>query len=75
MLLETNSHAHFRTQPAGRNIVALTQAWFHDLEREMMEAAARAKAAATDAERKIAAEMRDKRAAAIAAFKAKAGLK
>ncbi|WP_275112980.1 hypothetical protein [Rhodopila globiformis] len=41
----------------------------------MMEAAARAKAAATDAERKIAAEMRDKRAAAIAAFKAKAGLK
>jgi hypothetical protein len=34
VLLETNFHAHFRTQPAGRNIVALAQAWFHDLERE-----------------------------------------
>lgn len=28
VLLETNTHVHFRTQPAGKNIIALTQAWY-----------------------------------------------
>ncbi len=74
VLLETNTHVHFRTQPAGKNIVALTQAWFRTLENDMAEAAAGAAAAATEAERKAAEALRDKRAASIAAFKAKAGL-
>jgi hypothetical protein len=73
VLLETNTHVHFRTQPAGKNIVALTQSWFQTLENDMAAAAARAAAAATDAERKEAEEIREKRAASIAAFKAKAG--
>jgi hypothetical protein len=72
VLLETNTHVHFRTQPAGKNILALTQAWFRTLENDMAAAAARA--AATEAERKAAEDLRDKRAASIAAFKAKAGL-
>lgn len=70
VLLETNTHVHFRTQPAGKNIVALTQAWFRSLENHMDAAAA----AATKTERKAAEVLRDKRAASIAAFKAKAGL-
>lgn len=74
VLLETNTHVHFRTQPAGKNIVALTQAWLRTLENDMALAAAGAAAAATEAERKAAEELRDKRAASIAAFKAKAGL-
>ena len=74
VLLETNTHMHFRTQPAGKNIVALTQAWFRTLENDMAAAAAGAVAAATEAERKAAEELRDKRAASIAAFKAKASL-
>jgi hypothetical protein len=74
VLLETNTHIHFRTQPAGKNIVALTQAWFRTLENDMAAAAADAVAAATEAERKAAEELRDKRAASIAAFKAKARL-
>lgn len=74
VLLETNTHVHFRTQPAGKNIVALTQAWFRSLENDMAAAAAGAVAAATDAERKAAEELRDKRAASIAAFRAKARL-
>jgi hypothetical protein len=75
VLLETNTHVHFRTQPAGKNIVALTQAWFRNLEGEMAEAAAQAEAATTEAEGKAAEELRDKRAVSIAAFKAKVGLK
>ena len=74
VLLETNTHVHFRTQPAGKNIVALTQAWFQTLENDMAAATAAAVAAATETERKAAEELRDKRAASIAAFKAKAGL-
>jgi hypothetical protein len=74
VLLETNTHLHFRTQPAGKNILALTQAWLRTLENDMAAAAVRAASAATEAERKAAEELRDKRAAAIAAFKAKAGL-
>jgi hypothetical protein len=74
VLLETNTHVHFRTQPAGRNIVALTQAWFQTLENDMAAAAAGVAAAATEAERQAAEALRDKRAASIAAFKAKAGL-
>ncbi len=74
VLLETNTHVHFRTQPAGKNIVALTQAWFRTLENDMAAAAASAVAAATEAERKAAEELRDRRAASIAAFKAKAAL-
>jgi hypothetical protein len=31
VLLETNSHIHFRTQPAGKNIVALSQAWLANM--------------------------------------------
>lgn len=75
VLLETNTHVHFRTQPAGKNILALTQAWLGNLEREMTEAAARAQVAATAAERNAAQDLRERRAAAIAAFKAKAHLK
>ncbi len=72
VLLETNTHVHFRTQPAGKNIVALTQSWLRTLENEMAAAAALAAAAATEAERKEAEELRDRRAASIAAFRAKA---
>jgi hypothetical protein len=44
------------------------------LETDMARAAARAAAAATETERKEAEKLRDQRAAAIAAFKAKTGL-
>ncbi len=74
VMLETNTHLHFRTQPAGKNILALTQAWLRTLEKDLTAAAAQVAAAATEAERKAAEEFRDKRAASIAAFKAKAGL-
>jgi hypothetical protein len=74
VLLETNTHVHFRTQPAGKNILALTQSWLRNLEREMAEAATQAMEAATVAERQAAQDIRDERAAAIAAFKAKARL-
>jgi hypothetical protein len=75
VLLDTNTHVHFHTQPAGRNIVALAQAWFRNLENEMADAAAQVQAAATETDRRAAEALRDKRAASIAAFKAKAGLK
>ena len=74
VLLETNSHIHFRTKPEGRNIVALTHAWLANLEGEVADAAALAGEAATESERKEAADLRDRRMASIAAFKAKAGL-
>ena len=74
VLLETNTHVHFRTQPAGKNIVALTQAWLKNLEREMAEAGARALMANHEAERRAAEQIRNKRAAAIALFKKAAGL-
>lgn len=71
VVLETNTHLHFRTQPAGKNILALTQTWLQTLEKDMAAAAARAATAATEVERKAAEKLRDKRAASIAAFKAK----
>jgi len=75
VLLETNTHVHFRTQPAGKNIVALSQGWLRTLENDMAVAAACAADAATEGERTAAEELRDKRAASIAAFKAKSGIK
>lgn len=71
VLLETNTHVHFRTQPAGKNIVALTQAWFQTLEREMRDAGAQALSAKTEGDRKAAAEVERVRGDAIARFKAK----
>jgi hypothetical protein len=75
VLLETDTHVHFRTQPAGKNIVALTQAWLRTLECEMTEATTHARMDATAAERHAAAVLSDRRAAAIAAFKAKLRLR
>jgi len=72
VLLETNSHVHFRTQPAGKNILALSQSWLSHLEREMDDAAVRRDAG--EAERDRAETRRAEIAAAIAAFKAKAGI-
>ena len=74
VLLETNTHVHFRTQPARKDIAALAQAWLRNLENEMADAAAKAEAAATDEARKAAQGLQEKRAASIAAFKAKAEL-
>ncbi len=74
VLLETNSHIHFRTRPEGRNIVALTQAWLANLEADVADATTTANEAKTESDRKAAADLRDRRLAAIAAFKAKAGL-
>jgi hypothetical protein len=37
LLLESNTHTHFRTRPPGRNILAPTQSWLANLEREMAE--------------------------------------
>jgi hypothetical protein len=81
VLLETNTHVHFRTQPAGKNIVAPTQAWFRTLENDMAAgggggwvAFCRRGRRCYQAGRKAAEELRDKRAASIAAFKAKARL-
>jgi hypothetical protein len=74
VLLETNTHVHFRTQPAGKNILALTQAWLRTLENEMVEAAGRVASAANEAERNEAEEIRNRRAASIAAIKIKAKL-
>jgi hypothetical protein len=75
VLLETNTHVHFRTRPAGKNIVALSMAWLAALETDMARAEADARGSKVEAERQAAQALRDKRAAAIAAFKAKAGLR
>jgi len=75
VLLETNSHMHFRTNPAGRNILALRQSWLGNLEQDMEEAAKQAETAAIEAERKEAMERRDAIAASLAAFKANAKTK
>ena len=74
VLLETNTHIHFRTQPAGKNILALHQSWLGNLEREMEEAAAMAKTAEAEEERQAAEARRAKIAGSIVAFKRKAGL-
>jgi hypothetical protein len=75
VLLETNSHMHLSTRPAGKTILALTQAWLNALEAEMQRAAAQAQAAAGEAARERAESRRAALAASIAAFKAKAKLK
>ncbi len=74
VLLESNMHVHFRTSPAGKNILALTQSWLGNLEQEMHAAAETARTAAVEAERQVAEARRAELAASIAAFKAKAGL-
>ena len=73
LLLESNSHVHFKTNPKGTNIVALVQAWFLNLEREMAEAEQAAQKAATAAERQATDEHRAKLAASLAALKREAG--
>ncbi len=70
VLLETNSHIHFRTKPAGKNILALSQSWLANLERGMEEAALQGQTASMEEERKKAMERRDAIAASLAAFKA-----
>jgi hypothetical protein len=74
VLLESNTHVDFRTQPAGKNILALSQSWLGNLEREMREAAARAAAAGIEVERREAEARAAGIAESIAAFKRKAGL-
>ena len=74
VLLESNTHMHFRTQPAGKNILALTQSWLGNLEREMQQAAEQARTAAAERDRQEAETRRARIAASIAAFKRKTGL-
>src|SRR5580658_4893256 len=74
VLQESNTHVHFRTQPAGRNILALSQSWLGNLEREMHEAAAQAATAEIEAERRDAEARAARIAGSIAAFKRKTGL-
>ena len=75
VLLETNSHVHFRIQPAGKNILALSQSWLGNLERAAAEAARQAQEAVEDAERQEAEAKRAKLVESVRAFKAKVGLK
>jgi hypothetical protein len=74
VLLETNSHIHFRTQPAGKNLLALSQSWLANLEHQIADAMNEARVATNDAARGAAEEKRSRLAASIAAFKAKAGI-
>lgn len=74
VLLETNSHIHFRTQPAGKNLLALSQAWLSSLEHKVAEAMNQAQTATDHAARLAAEEKRTRLAASVAAFKAKAGI-
>ena len=69
VLLETNTHMHFRTQLAGKNILALSQSWLGNLEHDMQEAAAQARAAASALKRAEAEEKRARIAESIARFK------
>ncbi len=73
LLLESNSHVHFRTNPQGKNIAALVQAWFLNLEREIAEATQAARNAAEEAERQAAEKQRAKLAASLAKLKRQAG--
>lgn len=73
LLLESNSHVHFKTTPKGKNIVALVQAWFLNLEREMAEAERAAQQAATAAERQIVEAHRARLVASLARLKREAG--
>ena len=74
VLLASNTHVHFRTRPPGKNILALTQSWLGNLEREMHEAAVAAEASTVAAEREAAKARRAKLAASRAACKAKTGI-
>jgi hypothetical protein len=69
LLLESNSHVHFRTTPKGRHIVALVQAWFLNLEREMAASEQVALEAAEDADRETAETYRRRLAASLARLK------
>jgi hypothetical protein len=71
VLLETNTHMHFRTEPAGKNIAALTQSWLAHLEHDVAECAEKARTTADAVERAAAEDRREKIAASIAAFKAR----
>jgi hypothetical protein len=73
LLLESNSHVHFKTTPKGKNIVALVQAWFLTLERELADAARAAETAAVDAERRAADERQHRLAEALEKLKREAG--
>jgi hypothetical protein len=73
VLLESNSHVHFRTTPKGKNIVALVQAWFLNLERDMADAARAAQAAANETEGQKAKADQVRLAAALARLKREAG--
>jgi hypothetical protein len=61
--------------PPGKNILALSQSWLANLEREMQTAAVAAQTALAEKDRQDAETHRAKLADSIAAFKAKAGLK
>ena len=73
LLLESNSHVHFRTNPKGKNIAALVQSWFVNLERDLADAAHAAQLAIAEAERQAAEERRDRLAAALAKLMREAG--
>lgn len=74
VLLESNTHMHFRTQPPGKNILALSQSWLANLEHDMRAAADRAKAAEDAAACEVAEADRERIAASLDAFKRKAGI-
>ncbi len=73
LLLESNSHVHCKTNPKGKNIVALVQAWFLNLEREMASAEQAAREAADAAQRHAADERRARLATSLARLKREAG--
>ena len=73
LLLESNAHVHFRTNPKGKNIVTLIQTWFVNLERDMAEAEALATQAKQEAVREAAEQRRQKLAASLAKLKREAG--
>ncbi len=62
------------TQPAGKNLLALSQSWLANLEHQIADAMNEARVATNDAARGAAEEKRSRLAASIAAFKAKAGI-
>lgn len=70
VLLETNSHMHLRTRPAGKNILALSQSWFRALEQELETASAVATDPQSTSEAKSTADTdRLRLAASISTFK------
>jgi hypothetical protein len=73
VLLKSNSHVHCKTTPKCKNIAALVQAWFLNLERAMTEAAQTAQNSARDAERAAAEAYRARLAASLARLKDEAG--